>query len=202
MIALAGEKTVVALQQLAQLLAGKIDAKVRDRFQLIEGAADITEAAVGKHGHGDRAGGNDGRDDQRSIVTDSAGGAPANFFVGDAGPLQRFRRMHQCGSHGMGFFFRHSMPPYGIKKREEVVRRKRFAQISIDDEGYLVARKGMAFAFSRYQIRWMHFGGAPYSLSHIEYTGIHESNLHALNLQCESPLSAMVNRAQSSVDGT
>ena len=46
----------------------------RDRFELIERAARVPEAAAGHHGHGHAANGDEGGQHEGDLVTDAAGG--------------------------------------------------------------------------------------------------------------------------------
>ncbi len=75
---------------MTELLERKVDVETRNGFELIERAAGVAETAPADHGHGEAAGGNDGRQDQRGLVADAAGGVLVHFFAGEIGEIQNF----------------------------------------------------------------------------------------------------------------
>ena len=92
------EAGATLLQNLAHLLRGKIYVETWDRFELVESAACVPEAAAADHRYANATGSNDGRDDQRSLIANTARGMLINFFPREVAPIQHLAGVqHSAG---------------------------------------------------------------------------------------------------------
>ena len=72
-----------------------------DGFELVDRAARMAEPAAGHLGHLAAERGNDGRDDQRRLVADAAGGMLVDGLVAEAAEVDGVAGMHHgVGQHG------------------------------------------------------------------------------------------------------
>ncbi len=71
------------LKHVAKLGERKIYVEAGDGFEFVECAARMTEAAAANHGNDKTASGDDGREDERSLVSDAARRVFVDFFPGE-----------------------------------------------------------------------------------------------------------------------
>ena len=95
---LADQAHAAFAENVAEFLEREIDVEAGDGFELIERAAGVAEAAAADHRNGEAARGDDGREDERSLVADAAGGMLVHFFAGKIGEIEDFAGME----HGFG----------------------------------------------------------------------------------------------------
>ena len=105
-----------------------------DGFELVEGAAGVSEGAARHHGHLDAAGRDDGRQGQGDLVADAAGGMLVHEGARDARQVHPVARLEHGGREGGGFGRAHALEEYGHEQGRHLVLGNGAGHVAVDDE--------------------------------------------------------------------
>ena len=117
-----------------------------DSLHLVNRAARVAEAAPAHLGDLDTAGRHDGRNDQRRLVTDAAGGVLVGLDARDGRQIDHVAGVgHDVGQHG-GLLVSHAAQVDGHEKRRHLVVGHIACHIAVDGEGqfFMVQRTAVA----------------------------------------------------------
>ena len=145
--ALADNRNANLVDLLEELLLGQARAGAGHRLHLIDRAAGVAEAAAAHLGNLHTAGCDDGRNDQRRLVADAAGGVLVCLDARDGGQIDHIAGVgHDVGQHG-GFLVSHAAQVNRHEQRRHLVVGHVPCHIAVDGKGKLVMVQRTAVAF-------------------------------------------------------
>ena len=153
---LANKAHAAFAEHAVKLFERKIDVEAGDGFEFIERAAGVTEAAATDHGDGEASCGNNGSEDERSLVANATGGMLVNFSAGNAGEIEDVARAkHGLGERGeLGTI--DSANPHGHEPGGHLVIRNFAVRVAGDQEINLLAGVFTGIAFFADQVDGAH----------------------------------------------
>src|ERR1700676_1718980 len=89
---LANEAHTAFAENAEKFFEREIHVEARDGFEFVERAAGVAETAAADHGNSEPACGNDGSEDERSLIANAAGGMLVHFSAGNAGEIENLAR--------------------------------------------------------------------------------------------------------------
>src|SRR6266478_4740042 len=105
----------------AQFLERQIHVEARNRFQLVERAAGVAEAAPADHRDGKPARRHNGRKNQRSLVANPTSGVLVHFLAGNFGMVEDFSGVQHRFSERRELRAVHAANPHGHQPRGHLV---------------------------------------------------------------------------------
>ena len=144
--ALADDRNADLVDLPEELLLRQARAGARHSLHLVNRAARVAEAAPAHLGDLDTAGRHNGRNDQRRLVTDAAGGVLVGLDARDGGQIDHVAGVgHDVGQHG-GLLVSHAAQVDGHEQRRHLVVGHIACHIAVDGEGqlFMVQRAAVA----------------------------------------------------------
>ena len=108
-------------QRRLELVDGQVDAKARNRLQLVERAAGVAEPAARHLGHGHAAGRGQRRQHNRHLVADAARAVLADLDAGHVRQVDPLARPHHGVGQPGGLLGRHAPPDDGHQQRRQLI---------------------------------------------------------------------------------
>src|SRR5262249_23497127 len=127
-----------------------------DGFEFIERATGVAEAAAADHGDVDAARGNDGCEDERSLVANAAGGMFVDFLAGKVGKVDDFAGIEHRFSERREFGAIEPANPGGHEPSGHLVVGNIAASVAGDEEIDFLSRVFPGVAFFSDQVNGAH----------------------------------------------
>src|ERR1700676_1855045 len=153
---LANEAHTAFAENAEEFSEGEIHVKARNGFEFIERAASVAETASADHGNSESARGDNGSEDERSLITDAASGMFVDFFAGKIGEIDDFAGIeHGFGERG-DLRTIEATEPRGHEPGRHLVIGNFAARVARDEEVNLLAGVFTGIAFFADQVDGAH----------------------------------------------
>ena len=155
----------------AKFAERKIDIEAGNRFQLVQCAAGVAEAAAADHRNGQAAGCHDGSEDKRGFVANASGGVLVHFFAEDFGMVEDFSGVQHHFGERRELGAVHAADPHRHQPRGHLVIRNVAARIAGNEKINFFAGKFPGITFLADQVDGAHAFGKANGERNIRYRG-------------------------------
>ena len=143
----------------AHLRHAELVTETGDRFDLIQGAAGVAEAAAAHLDDGHATGGHQRQHDQRGRIAQAAGGMFIDGVGEQVGPIQLLARGSHGGGEGSSLGAGHATQEDGHEESGGLVIGQLSARVSLDEMGDFAIAEGVAIALAGDDIGGLHGNG-------------------------------------------
>ena len=143
----------------AHLRHAELVTETGDRFDLIQGAAGVAEAAAAHLDDGHATGGHQRQHDQRGRIAQTPGGMFIDGVGEQVGPIQLLARGSHRESEGGGFGAGHAAQEDGHEEGGGLVIGQLVARVGLDEMGDFAFAEGVAIALAGDDIGELHGNG-------------------------------------------
>src|SRR3984893_3321833 len=155
-LCLTDEAHPTLLQHRTELIEGQINVKSGNSFKLVQRAASVTQAAAADHGDRQPASSDDGSENQRGLIADSACRVLVDLFSGKIRKIKHFAGIQHCFRESGEFRARHPAQPHSHQPGRHLIIGNVAPRIPSDEKIDFVAGMLPAIPFLSDQIDSAH----------------------------------------------